>query len=81
MSKSSSNTCSLVCIPLKRAADIDVSRPLNSLIKSNFSTSVNFKERNLSRYYERESFALVQKRSFVRPLMDLMSILRDVTCG
>ena len=43
MSKNNSNTCGLICVPLKRAADIDVSKPLGSVIKSNYSTSVNFK--------------------------------------
>ena len=42
MSKTT-NTCGLIIVPLKRAADIDVSRPLGSVIKSNYSTSVNFK--------------------------------------
>ena len=45
MSKSGTNTCGLICVPLKRAADIDVSKPLGSVIKSNYSTSVNFKAR------------------------------------
>ena len=43
MSKNNSNTCGLICVPLKRAADIDVSKPLGSVIKSNYSTTVNFK--------------------------------------
>ena len=46
MSKNNSNTCGLICVPLKRAADIDVSKPLGSVIKSNYSTSVNFKARS-----------------------------------
>ena len=45
MSKNNTNTCGLICVPLKRAADIDVSKPLGSVIKSNYSTSVNFKAR------------------------------------
>ena len=40
---SKTNACGLISVPLKRAADIDVSRPLGSVIKSNYSTSVNFK--------------------------------------
>ena len=43
MSKTNTNTCGLICVPLKRAADYDVSKPLLTVIKSNYSTSVNFK--------------------------------------
>jgi hypothetical protein len=38
----------LLCVPLKRASDIDVSKPLRNLIQSVYSTSdapVNMKER------------------------------------